>query len=73
MLSTRKLHAHGELYWWLILVTLATALMSVLAREARGERLRQHGLWPPACSSLGDSVATPLAIDSLIDRPKHVP
>ena len=59
MLSTRKLHAHGELYWWLILVTLATALMSVLAREARGEPWGQSGLRPPACSTRSDGpVAT---------------
>ncbi len=36
MLLTHKLHAHGDLYWWLLLLSLATALMSFLAREAHG-------------------------------------
>ena len=39
MSITRKVHAHGELFWWLILLGLATALTGVLAREARGTRV----------------------------------
>ncbi len=48
MLLTRKLHGHGELYWWLILLTLATTLMSFLAREARGDRWGPGRLKPVA-------------------------
>ena len=38
MSITRKVHAHGELFWWLILLVLAVTLTCVLAREAHGTR-----------------------------------
>ena len=39
MSITRKVHAHGELFWWLILSLMAVALTCVLAREAHGTRV----------------------------------
>ncbi len=38
MPTTRKVYAHGELFWWLALLASAVVLLSVLAREARGTR-----------------------------------
>ena len=39
MSITHKVHAHGELLWWLILLSVAAALTGVLAREAHGSEL----------------------------------
>ena len=39
MSITHKVHAHGELLWWLILLAVAAALTGVLTREAHGNGL----------------------------------
>lgn len=41
MSITHKVHAHGELLWWLLLLALATALTGVLARKAHGYGLSE--------------------------------
>ncbi len=58
MSITRKMHAHGELLWWLVLLIVATALTCVLAREAhgvRGARCSTH------CTQDGGSVTLVMA------------
>ena len=65
MPTTRKVYAHGELFWWLALLASAVVLLGVLAREARGTRHdsgcplltsaspdRPVGTWPSAMISL---------------------
>jgi hypothetical protein len=45
----RKLHAHGELAWWLVLI-LAAVLTGLLARQAGGMRRWEPdvGAWTAA-------------------------
>ena len=37
MALTRKVRVHGELFWWLISLLLAAALIGLFVREARGD------------------------------------